>query len=277
MISSSARTQDQPSSDLRGKVALITGSANAKGIGMGAAGRLAGLGCNVALSDLEIRFPELEANAVSIASAHGVATMSVPIDVTDRLSIESGVGSVLERFGGIDIVINNAGSVFGAPSQLHQYDEVEWTRTLDINLNGTFRVSKAAVAAMPHGGSIINIASRAGKVPAPSNGAYAVSKAAIVMLTKVMAVELGPRGIRVNAICPGLIDTDLQRLNVALKAHVGGVEETEAERQMLAAVPIGRMGTIDEVGDLCAFLASERSSYMTGQAINITGGMLTEL
>jgi len=244
---------------------------------MGAAGRLAELGCNVALSDLEFRSTELEANAASLGESRDVDTLAVAIDVTDQGSVESGIAAVIERFGRLDIVINNAGSVFGAPSPLHEYDEAEWSRTLDINLNGTFRVSKAAVAVMGAGGSIVNIASRAGKVPAPSNGAYSVSKAAIMMLTRVMAVELGSRGIRVNAICPGLIDTDLQRLNVALKAHVAGVDEVEAERNMLSAVPIGRMGTIDEVGDLCAFLASARSSYLTGQSINVTGGMLTEL
>ncbi len=263
--------------EMRGRSALVTGAANPKGIGMGAVRRLAEMGCDVAISDLGFRSAELDTNAAAVGEAHGVRTMAVAIDVTDQQSVDVGVAAVIERFGRLDIVINNAGTVFGAPAPLHEYDEAEWSRTLDVNLNGTFRVSKAAVAVMDRGGSIVNIASKAGKVPAAANGAYSVSKSAIMMLTRVMAVELGAKGIRVNAICPGLIDTDLQRLNVALKAHVAGLDEAEAERRMLESVPIGRMGTIDEVGDLCAYLASDRSSYVTGQAINATGGMLTAI
>jgi len=243
---------------------------------MGAADRLARMGCNLAISDLAFRMPELETNAAELAHAYEVSAIPVPIDVSSRSSVDNGVALTVERFGRLDVVINNAGTVFGAPSPLHTYDEADWSRTIDVNLNGTLRVSQAAVALMKPGGSIVNIASRAGKVPAPSNGAYSVSKAAIMMLTRVMAVELGASGIRVNAICPGLIDTDLQRLNVALKAHVAGLDEEETERKLLETVPIGRMGTIHEIGDLCAFLASDRSSYLTGQSINATGGLLTE-
>jgi len=263
--------------ELEGRVALITGAANRRGIGMGAAECLAAMGCNLVITDLGFRSAELDAKAVALSDASGISALPISMDVTDRASVDAGVRAAFDHFGRLDVVINNAGTVFGAPSPLHAYDEAEWSRTLDVNLNGTLRVSQAAVALMEHGGSIINIASMAGKVPAPSNGAYSVSKAAIMMLTRVMAVELGRSGIRVNAICPGLIDTDLQRLNVALKAHVAGLDEAEAERRMLDSVPIGRMGTIQEVGDLCAFLASDRSSYLTGQSINATGGMLTAI
>ncbi len=269
---------NEPSADageLSGKTALITGAAHTAGIGMGTARRLAELGCDVALSDIELRWGELEANAESLEDEFSVRAMAVAIDVADRRSVDDGVASVADRLGSLDVVINNAGTVFGAPTPLHEYDETEWLRTFDVNLNGTLRMCQAAVAVMGDGGSIVNVASMAGKVPAPLNGAYSVSKASIMMLTRVMAVELGPLGIRVNSICPGLIDTELQRLNVALKAHVAGVDEAEAERRMLGAVPLARMGSIEEVGDLCAFLASDRSSYMTGQALNITGGMLT--
>ena len=263
--------------DLEGRVALITGSANKAGIGMGVSRSLASQGCRIAVSDLAFRGEELAADIEALTQDYGVEAMSVSIDVSDQKSVDSGVAAVIDRFRRLDIAVNNAGTVFGAPSPLHSYEEAEWSRTLDVNLNGTLRVSKAAVTAMTDGGSIVNISSMAGKVPAPSNGAYSVSKAAIMMLTRVMAVELAPRGIRVNAVCPGLIDTDLQRLNVALKAHVAGVDDVEAERRMIEGVPIGRMGTIEEVGELCAFLASDRSSYLTGQSINATGGLLTAI
>ena len=274
-----SKTNPSASADreLKGRVALITGAANPLGIGMGASHRLAEMGCNLAIADLGFRSAELEANCLLLADAAGVSALPISMDVTDRSSVDAGIGRVIEHFGRLDVVINNAGTVFGAPSPLHTYDETEWSRTLDVNLNGTLRVSQAAIAVMNNGGSIVNISSRAGKVPAESNGAYSVSKAGIMMLTKVMAVELGPAGIRVNAICPGLIDTDLQRLNIALKAHVAGLDEDETERQLMSDVPLGRMGTIHEVGDLCAFLASDRSSYLTGQSINATGGWLTEI
>ncbi len=118
---------------------------------------------------------------------------------------------------------------------------------------------------------------RAGKKPAATNGAYSVSKAGVIMLTKVMAVELAPLGIRVNAICPGLIDTDLQKGNVALRAHLWSVSLEEAEARLLSAVPMARMGSVEEVAELCAFLATPASSYITGQALNIGGGSMVEL
>jgi NAD(P)-dependent dehydrogenase (short-subunit alcohol dehydrogenase family) len=185
---------------------------------------------------------------------------------------------VRARFGQLDILVNNAGVLLGPPAPVHELSESTWLKTIDVNLNGVFRVSKAAVPFMvDQTGAIINIASRAGKTPTPMNGAYAASKAGVVMLTKVMAHELSGRKIRVNAICPGLIETDIHKSNMKVKARVLGTSVGEAEDRMILSVPLKRFGTTDEVAELCLFLASEFSAYITGQAINVCGGLVMEL
>ena len=197
--------------------------------------------------------------------------------MTDAGSITRMVAAVQKQFGCIHILCNNAGTVFGVPNAVHTYDEDAWMKTIDVNLHGVFRVSKAIVPLMTAGGCIINVASRAAKVPPLFNGAYAVAKAGVVMLTKVMANELAGAGIRVNAICPGVIQTDFTDWRFQLEADIldSTVESRQAE--MLKSIPMGRLGTTAEVAALVAFLASDQSSYITGQAINITGGQLMEL
>jgi NAD(P)-dependent dehydrogenase (short-subunit alcohol dehydrogenase family) len=130
---------------------------------------------------------------------------------------------------------------------------------------------------MGQGGAIVNTASRAGKVPPLFNGAYSVAKAGVIMLTKVMAKELAGQGIRVNAICPGQIMTDLERWRFELEARFLGGTPEDREREMCKTIPLGRIGTPAEAADLAAFLASRESAYMTGQAVNVTGGQLMEL
>jgi len=275
--------------ELEGKTALITGASNRTGIGCAIARRMAAGGASVVLTDLAggpevaegIRrgsLGALEEIAAEIAEAHGVETLALPLDVTQDESVQAAVCAVGERFGRIDALFNNAGTVFGAPSPLHEYDLGAWQKTLDVNLTGLLRVTRAAVPLLRGGaGSIVNTSSRAGKTPAANNGAYSVSKAGVIMASKVMAVELAPEGIRVNAICPGLIETDLQKGNVALRAHLWKVSPEQARERLLSTVPMARMGSVEEVADLCAFLASPASSYITGQALNIGGGMLVEL
>ncbi|MCF8125011.1 MAG: SDR family oxidoreductase, partial [Desulfotignum sp.] len=201
-----------------------------------------------------------------------------PLDVTDNTTVSRMAETVRQAFGRVDILCNNAGATFGVPNGIHTYDETAWLRTLDVNLNGVFRVCKAIIPLMqPAGGRIINTASRAGKVPPLFNGAYAVSKAGVIMMTKVMARELAGLNIRVNAVCPGQIKTDLEQWRFGLEAQFFNTTIKEQEAKMCQTIPLGRIGNPEEVADLVAFLASNRSSYLTGQAVNICGGQIMEL
>ena len=276
-------------SDLKGKTALITGAGKRTGIGYAIACALAKNGTNIVIADLGKTAGEdaqvatgVQAEMAEIADElqnnFGVESMAVAVDVGSTEAIAEMATVVSDRFASVEILCNNAGASFGVPNTVHTYDEDAWMKTIDINLHSVFRMSRAVLPLMMGtGGTIINTASRAGKVPPIFNGAYAVAKAGVIMLTKVMARELAGAGIRVNAICPGQIMTDLEKWRFGLEAQFfeSTVEEREAE--MCKSIPLGRIGKPEEVGKLVTFLASEASSYLTGQAINITGGQLMEL
>jgi NAD(P)-dependent dehydrogenase (short-subunit alcohol dehydrogenase family) len=275
--------------DLKGKTALVTGSGKKAGIGYGIVRKLAESGANVIIADLvgkETRQNEpliddmvaMTRLAKDLEKAFKIKAIAVELDVTHAASIEQMVVAAQNLFGCIHILCNNAGTVFGVPNAVHTYDEDAWMKTIDVNLHGVFRVSKAMVPLMADsGGCIINVASRAAKVPPLFNGAYAVAKAGVVMLTKVMAKELAGAGIRVNAICPGVIQTDFTDWRFKLEADILGSTVEARQAEMLKSIPMGRLGAAAEVADLVVFLASDRSAYITGQAINITGGQLMEI
>ena len=275
--------------DLKGKTALITGSGKRSGIGYAIAEKLAACGCNVIIADLGGNpgetsgvkagsMDEMLSIAGSLKDAHAIETLAVELDVTSPDSISRMMDTIKTQFDRIDLLFNNAGAVFGAPNQVHEYDEDAWIKTVDVNLHGVFRVSKA-VAPMMLGktGAIVNVASKAGKSPPLWNPAYAVAKAGVIMLTKVMAKDLATRDIRVNAICPGLIMTDLQHLRIQTEADVFGISYDEARDRLAKTVPMERLGVPKEVADLAVYLASGQSSYITGQAVNIGGGILMEI
>mgnify|MGYP000014705500 FL=1 len=275
--------------DLEGKTALVTGAGKKTGIGFAIAENLAANGCHVIVADLGAEgsdggvvssgsVQEMETVAAELRRRFEVQTMAVSVDVTSNDSLQKMVATVSADFPRVDILCNNAGAVFGVPNAIHTYDEKDWLKTIDVNLHSVFRVTRAVLPLMfGQPGSIINTASRGGKVPPLFNGAYAVAKAGVIMLTKVMAKELAGAGFRVNAICPGQIHTDLEDWRAPLEA--GFLDKTVEERNeaMRQTIPLNRVGSPDEVGRLVAFLASEASSYITGQAINVTGGQLMEL
>jgi NAD(P)-dependent dehydrogenase (short-subunit alcohol dehydrogenase family) len=188
------------------------------------------------------------------------------------------VHRVKEKFEFVDALFNNAGASFGSPSPVYTYNEEAWMKTIDVNLHGTFRVSRAVLPLMTRKpAAIVNIASRAGKTPPLANGAYAVAKAGVVMLTKVMALELARQDIRVNAICPGIIMTDLQVYRFEMEAKF--LKQTFEDRKKAWSndIPQARMGAPSDVADLAAYLVSIESGYITGQAINVDGGLLMAL
>ena len=274
--------------DLKNKTALITGSGKRTGIGYAIAEKLASCGANVIVTDLG-RDPgpsdgvrtgtqeEMQEIAADLAERFRVRTLAVEMDVTSSASIANMVERVREAFEHIDVLCNNAGASFGVPSAVHTYDEDAWMKTIDVNLHSVFWVTRALLPLMEgRKGSVINTASRAGKVPPIFNGAYAVAKAGVIMLTKVMARELAGAGLRFNSICPGQVMTDLEKWRFGLEAQFLGTTPEEQEQEMCKTIPLGRIGTKEEVASVVAFLASEASSYLTGQAINVTGGQLME-
>ncbi|MFW5937172.1 MAG: SDR family NAD(P)-dependent oxidoreductase, partial [Desulfosalsimonas sp.] len=224
-------------------------------------------------------FDEMQEIARQLAADYSVVCRAVAVDVSDTRSVAEMVQSVAERFGAVHVLCNNAGASFGVPSDVENYDESAWMKTIDINLHGVFRVSKAVIPVIKKSGGdcIINTASRAGKVPPLFNSAYAAAKAGVIMLTKTMAKELAGAGIRVNAVCPGQIMTDIEKWRFGLEAQFFNTTPEAREQEMCQSIPLGRIGDPAEVGELVAFLASDASSYITGQAVNVTGGQLMEL
>jgi NAD(P)-dependent dehydrogenase (short-subunit alcohol dehydrogenase family) len=275
--------------DLKGKIALVTGAGKKSGIGFAIAEKMAACGANVIIADLGIgpdtvggikmgMRQEMEEIAQLLAEKHRVQTLTVDLDVTCNDSIQQMVQKVKERFEYVDVLVNNAGALFGSPSPAHIYDEEAWMKTIDVNLHGVFRVSKAVFPLLTRKPAVIvNIASRAGKVPPLANGAYAVAKAGVIMLTKVMALELAKEGVRVNAICPGIIMTDLQVFRFQMEGRFLRQTPEEREKAWANDIPLGWVGAPSEVADLAAYLASKESGYITGQAINVDGGLLMAL
>ncbi|MDA3917444.1 MAG: SDR family NAD(P)-dependent oxidoreductase [Deltaproteobacteria bacterium] len=275
--------------NLKRKTALITGSGKKTGIGYAIAKKFASRGCNIIIADYGAgkdlnadlktgSMGEMQLITRELQEDYGVKTLAVHVDVTDSEEITKMICVIREQFDTIDILCNNAGATFGVPNGIHTYDEDAWLRTVDVNLHGVFRMSKAIVPLMQEkGGNIVNTASRAGKVPALFNGAYSVAKAGVIMLTKVMAKELAGLNIRVNAICPGQIMTDLEKWRFEQEAKFFNTSVEEQEQKMCNTIPVGRIGSPEEVGELALFLASDASSYITGQALNICGGQLMEL
>ncbi len=276
-------------SDLKGKAAIVTGAGKKTGIGYAIAEKLASCGAGVIIADLgrpvspdeplkTATSGEMEEIARELAGKYSVKTLAVPVDVTSNPSIDGMIRKIREKFERIDILCNNAGASFGVPNTVMGYDESAWMKTIEVNLFSVFRMSRAAMPLMAgKPGTIINTASRAGKVPPIFNSAYAVAKAGVLMLTKTMAKELGGQGIRVNAICPGQIATDLERWRFGLEASFFNTTVEIQEQEMCKTIPLGCIGLPKDAGDLVAFLASDESRYITGQAINLDGGQCMEL
>ena len=275
--------------DLKGKTAIVTGAGKKTGIGYAIAEKLAASGCNIIIADLgkppvpgeslkSATGEEMEAIAAELAKTYGVRTLAVAVDITDNKAIGAMVETIKGSFDHVDILCNNAGASFGVPNTVLSYDEAAWIKTIDVNLFSVFRISRAVIPLMAgKPAAIINTASRAGKVPPIFNSAYAVAKAGVIMLTKTMAKELGGNGIRVNAICPGQIATDLEKWRFGLEASFFGTTIEEREKEMCKTIPLGYIGPPREAADLVVFLASDASRYITGQAINIDGGQCMEL
>lgn len=275
-------------SDLKGKTALITGAGKRTGMGYAIARKMASCGANIIIADLGVQdrdsaiktAPAAEMTEIcrELEKEYRVRTLAVPVDVCSTESVNSMIDAIKKEFDHVDILCNNAGAAFGVPNTLGNYDENQWLKTIDVNLNGTYRVTKAVLPLMAgKPGAIVNTASRAGKFPPLFNGAYACAKAGVIMFTKVMAKEMGGLGIRVNAICPGQVYTDLLKWQLELESQFFGNTFEERKEEMAREIPLGFIGEIEDAANLVTFLASEESRYITGQAVNLCGGQLMEL
>jgi NAD(P)-dependent dehydrogenase (short-subunit alcohol dehydrogenase family) len=254
---------------LRGRVALITGAGS--GIGQGIALRFAREGAKLALVDIDSA--RLKDTAARLKEVHAEFECCQG-DVSRTEDVERIFGEAVGRFGRLDIDVNNAG-IGHAVLPLHQMPEDEFDRTIAVNLRGVFLCARAAARQMIEqggGGRIINVSSQAGKTGFPFLGPYSASKGGVILLTQVMAKELAAHKITVNAICPGTIDTPLLRGTLDPVLQATGMDLEEWALKNLPPIPLGRIGYPEDVAKLVAYLASDEADYMTGQAVNISGG-----
>jgi NAD(P)-dependent dehydrogenase (short-subunit alcohol dehydrogenase family) len=246
---------------LKGKVGIVTGAGS--GIGRACAIFLAREGARVVL--VGRRRDRLEAVAREI----GDTALAISADVTDKSEIAKLFDQSVSKFGGINFLLNNAGVLH--PGNAERITEDEWDHTFNVNVRSVWLLSRAA---LPHmrkagGGSIINMASTLGLVGARNRAAYAASKGAVVLLTKSMAVDHGHDNIRVNAICPSFVESELTAAILAQMADPATVL-----RERTASHPIGRLGSPEDIAGLAVFLASDESSWMTGSILPVDGGYL---
>lgn len=271
--------------ELRGKVALITGAGRAGGLGEGIARRLAAEGCRVVITDIgRDRGPEMPPSAIgsdeemartaAAIRADGGDCTAMSLDVLEESQVEAVIAEVTAKFGGIDILVNNAGIGY-LMKPLTDMDATEWDAVLGVNLRGAFLCIKHAARAMKargRGGRIINIASQAAKSGFPHAVAYCSSKHGVVGLTRVAAIELGGDGITVNAVCPNHVTTGLGAWQNEYFAKLSGQSVEDYLAAMRGRIPLGRPGLPTDTAAACAFLCSDDGAYITGEAMNVSGG-----
>lgn len=250
---------------LRDQRILITGGGT--GIGRGIARRLAAHGALVAVSGR--REALLQETAAAVQADGGVCEVQV-MDVTDREGAHGAVGQLAERMGGLTGLVNNAG--VGGPNRCGGEGPDRWQTILSTNLDGLYFCTEAAVPLLPDGGRVIHISSVLGKFGVPGYTGYATSKHGVIGFTKSLALELAPRKITVNAICPGWVETVMAHEGFEGIATAMGVSPEEARREALSQVPLGEIVTPEEIGDLAVYLCSPAARNMTGQAISLCGG-----
>jgi NAD(P)-dependent dehydrogenase (short-subunit alcohol dehydrogenase family) len=248
---------------LNGRVGLVTGAGG--GIGREIARRLAGEGMSVAVLDRD--GPAAQAVAAEIGG------LAVAADVTSEEEVGGAVDTILAAFNQIDVLVNNAGIAWMGPALDMPLEALQ--AMLRVNVEGVFIMSRAV---LPHmiarrTGSVVNLASWAGKTGPAFFAGYGATKSAVIGLTQALAREMAPHGIRVNAICPGIVVDTAMRTAIEAQQRLYGLPET-AEREK--SIPIGRVSVPDDVARIAAFLASDEASYMTGESINLSGGLLMD-
>lgn len=256
--------------EFSGKTILITGAGS--GLGRVMAKSFAREKASVMVADIEREAAEQVAKELQ---ASGSPSAAVSGDVSNPQDCDRLVKAAVERFGSLDVLVNNA-SIGGPVQAVREMDGKGWEQTLTVNLTGAMLCCKAALAVMlPRGqGNVVNIASNVGKRGLPFRSPYVVSKWGMLGLTQTLALEVAQEGIRVNAVCPGAIRGERVEGYIRRQAEALGVSKEEVRQEWLSAVPMRRMVEPEEVAEVVLFLASDRSSAMTGQSVNVTAGML---
>ena len=242
--------------NFNGKTALITGAG--RGIGKTIALKLAKLGSDIALADMN----PVSDDVLKEIEENGTKCLAYKLDVTDVDSVNSVVKKIIDETGGIHILVNNAGIT--QDNLFMRMKPEQWLQVIDVNLNGVFHVTKSVIRTMvkQHSGRIVNISSVVGFSGNPGQVNYSSTKSGLIGFTKSLSREVGTRGITVNAVAPGFINTAMtQALN-------------ESQQQaILSQIPLGRMGEVDDIANAVVFLASEEASYITGTVLHVNGGM----
>ncbi len=255
--------------ELQGSVAIVTGAG--RGIGRATALELARMGADIVVAELDQAGAKRTADEVS---ALGRRAVVAPTDVTKRADLRAMVDRAKGELGRIDILVNNAG-IYRAAASLDVTEE-HWDAVLNINAKAVFFATQAVLPTMiaQKSGSIVSLASMAGKIGSKNNLPYNASKAAVISMTKSLALAHAADGIRVNCVCPGFVETDMWTLVAREQGALMGMSPDEFTRQRASQVPLGRMERAEDVAHVIAFLASPRAGYMTGQALSVDGGLV---
>jgi 3-oxoacyl-[acyl-carrier protein] reductase len=243
---------------LKDKVALVTGGA--RGIGQAIAMAFAKEGADIVVADVNLEIAQKTASEIE---SLGRKALALEMDVTNYEKVEEGINKILDKMGKVDILVNNAGIT--KDNLLLRMSQADWDAVINVNLKGTFNCIKAVSRPMikQRSGRIISIASIIGLMGNPGQANYAASKAGIIALTKTVAKELASRNINANAVAPGFIQTEM---TAKLPEDI--------KKKMMEAIPLAKLGTPQDVANVCLFLASDESSYITGQIITVDGGMV---
>jgi NAD(P)-dependent dehydrogenase (short-subunit alcohol dehydrogenase family) len=255
----------RPRGLLTGRKALVTGGG--AGIGAAIARALAREGASVCVTDLDL------ARAVEVARSIGAPSFALKLDVTNAEEMRAALDEASARLGGLDTVCANAG--VSTMNRVEELSEAEWDFNMDVNAKGVFLTDQAALRLFKRTGvkgAIVNTASLAGKMGAPFLAHYAASKFAVVGFTQSLALEAAPFGIRVNCVCPGFVRTSMQEREIAWESKLAGKSPEEVANGYVAMTPLNRLEEPEDVADTVVFLASDLARYVTGEALNVTGG-----
>jgi NAD(P)-dependent dehydrogenase (short-subunit alcohol dehydrogenase family) len=255
--------------ELEGQVAIVTGAG--RGIGRAIALELASLGADIVVAELNAEAGERVAEEVR---ASGRRALAIATDVTRRADLDTMASRTTGELGRIDVLVNNAGIYRAAPAL--EIDEAHWDAVMDINVKALFFACQAVLPTMVEAkrGSIVNLASMAGKLGSITSLPYAASKAAVISITRSLALSFAPHGIRVNCVCPGYVQTDMWKQVEEGVSRVLGTTPDEMNRQRFAQIPLGRWEQPEDVARLVGFLASDRADYITGESVNVSGGLV---